>query len=161
MAVNPNEWQGLEMSGGRYRITSRLGEGGMGFVYRADDRHLHAPVVIKVPRRAMLDDPQFVERFQREIRSLVTLSHPHIGKIIDVGQHEGVPFAVMQYLDGGDLEARRPRNAEGHPLAVSPTALRDWLPEVAGALDFVHRKGYVHRDMKPVNVLFDRERHAY
>ena len=67
----------------------------------------------------------------------------------------------MQYLDGSDLEARRPRNAEGHPLAVSPTALRDWLPEVAGALDFVHRKGYVHRDMKPVNVLFDRERHAY
>jgi serine/threonine protein kinase len=133
----------------------------MGFVYRADDRHLHAPVVIKVPRRAMLDDPQFVERFQREIRSLVTLSHPHIVKIIDVGQHEGVPFAVMQYMDGSDLEARRPRDAEGHPLAVSPTALRDWLPEVAGALDFVHRKGYVHRDMKPGNVLFDRERHAY
>ena len=92
MAVNPNEWQGLELSGDRYRITSRLGEGGMGFVYRADDRHLHAPVVIKVPRRAMLDDPQFVERFQREIRSLVTLSHPHIVKIIDVASTREFPL---------------------------------------------------------------------
>ena len=118
-------------------------------------------VVIKVPRRAMLDDPQFVERFQREIRSLVTLSHPHIVKITDVGQHEGIPFAVMQFLAGGDLEGRRPQDGAGRPRAVSPSALSGWLPEVAGALDFVHSKGLVHRDVKPGNVLFDTEKHAY
>jgi len=161
MSANPSEWLELNLSRGRYRITSRLGEGGMGFVYKANDGNLDTPVVIKVPRRAMLDDPQFVERFQREIRSLVTLSHPHIVKIIDVGQHEGIPFAVMQYLDGGDLEGRRNRAADGRPMAESASALYGWLPEVASALDFVHRKGYVHRDVKPGNVLFDAEGHAY
>ena len=133
----------------------------MGFVYRAQDANLNTPVVIKVPRRAMLDDPQFVERFEREIRSLVTLSHPHIVKITEVGQHEGIPFAVMQFLAGGDLEGRRPQDKAGRPRAVSPAALSGWLPEVAGALDFVHSKGLVHRDVKPRNVLFDTDGHAY
>ena len=161
MSGNPSQWLDLELSGGRYRITARLGEGGMGFVYKAQDANLNTPVVIKVPRRAMLDDPQFVERFQREIRSLVALSHRQIVKITDVGQYEGIPFAVMQFLAGGDLEGRRPQDGAGRPRAVSPSALSGWLPEVAGALDFIHRQGYVHRDVKPGNVLFDTEDHAY
>ena len=69
MSSNPKDWLGIQLTGGRYRITARLGEGGMGFVYRADDTNLQAPVVIKVPRRAMLDEPRFAQRFQREIKS--------------------------------------------------------------------------------------------
>ena len=153
MSGNPSEWLDLELSRGRYRITARLGEGGMGFVYRAQDASLNTQVVIKVPRRAMLDEPQFLKRFQREIRSLVALSHPHIVKIIDVGEYAEIPFAVMQYLAGGDLESR--------PRVVSPAELGGWLPAVADALDFVHSKDFVHRDVKPGNVLFDAEGHAY
>src|SRR5215475_7871683 len=102
MAVDTASW--LEQTlARRYRVTRLLGEGGMGRVYRAHDRHLDCDVVIKVPRRAMLEDAEFAARFTRENRSLVKLSHPHIVKIYDVGEHDGVPFAVLQFLAGGSL----------------------------------------------------------
>ena len=83
----------------------------MGFVYRAIDQNIESEVVIKIPRQAMMDDPEFAGRFTREIRSLVKLSHPHIVKVTDVGTWEGTPFAVMQYLPGGSLEDQRPTGA--------------------------------------------------
>ena len=89
-------WVGLVLADGRYRIIAKLGEGGMGFVYRARDLRLDCDVVIKVPRRAMLEDAGFAGRFSREIRSLVQLAHPHIVRLTDVGEHDGVPFAVMR-----------------------------------------------------------------
>src|SRR5580692_5480918 len=104
MAIGSQEWSGLSLAQGRYRITAKLGEGGMGFVYRAVDQNIDAEVVIKVPRQAMMDDPEFAGRFTREIRSLVKLSHPHIVKVTDVGTFEDIPFAVMQFLAGGSLE---------------------------------------------------------
>ena len=104
MSKSTNDWAGLSVSQGRYLVRSKLGEGGMGFVFRAIDRNLESDVVIKVPRRSMLDDPEFAGRFAREIRSLVKLAHPNIVKVTDVGEHDGVPFAVMQYLPGGSLE---------------------------------------------------------
>ena len=109
MTIASNAWEGLTLAGERYRITAKLGEGGMGFVYRAVDQNIDADVVIKVPRQAMMDDPEFAGRFTREIRSLVKLSHPHIVKVTDVGTFEGTPFAVMQYLAGGSLEDQRSR----------------------------------------------------
>ncbi len=149
------------LASGRYEILSLLGEGGMGKVFLATDHNLETKVVIKIPHAAMLADAEFVARFQREIRSLVKLRHRSIVSILDVGEQDGVPFAVMQYLEGGSLEDR---------LANGPQAedaLKDWLPDVAVALDFIHRtndadrEGYVHRDIKPGNILFDREGNAY
>ena len=83
---------------GRYRIISKLAEGGMGVAYRAWDEQKGRPVVIKFPKKSFLEDPGFGERFLREIRLLQGLSHPHIVPIIDVGQHERLPFVVMRFL---------------------------------------------------------------
>src|SRR4051812_28905810 len=97
---NSTAWMGQEVSGGRYRLTGRLGEGGMGVVYRAWDNNLQTDVVIKVPKCSQLGDDQFLRRFNLEVRSLVQLAHPHIVTVLDVGQHDGLPFVVMQFLPG-------------------------------------------------------------
>lgn len=94
------EWVGSTLSSGRYQVVEKIGAGGMGFVYRSRDNNLKTNVVIKVPRPALLGEGDVVTRYCREIRSLVRLSHPHIVEILDVGEHDGVPFAVMQYLGG-------------------------------------------------------------
>jgi serine/threonine-protein kinase len=161
MPNRPNDWIGLALAGGRYEVIDKLGEGGMGFVYRARDRNLDADVVIKVPRASMLDDPEFVHRFSREVRSLVKLAHPCIVKVTDVGEHGGVPFAVMQYLPGGSLEDRRSVGGEGRYLPAEPSSVPAWLTAVAEALDYVHSQGFVHRDIKPGNILFDAQGHAF
>src|SRR5690349_21225070 len=111
MAISSMDWAGLAVADGRYRIAERIGVGGVGAVYRAEDRRLGAEVVLKVPRMAMLEEAGFADRFAREIRSLVRLAHPHVVRITDVGEHDGVPFAVMQHLPGGSLEDRRPKDA--------------------------------------------------
>jgi F-box protein 11 len=161
MAAAIDNWIGRELAAGRYVVGDRLGEGGMALVYRARDRHLEADVVLKVPRQAVLGDPQFVERFAREVRSLVRLAHPHVVRITDVGNEEGVPYAVMQYLPGGSLKDRQARDAEGRPVPLAPGSFAGWLPDLATALDFIHAQGYIHRDVKPANILFDEHGHVY
>jgi len=161
MTTHATDWNGLILAGGRYKITAKLGEGGMGSVYRALDQNIDADVVIKVPRLAMMEDPDFAGRFTREIRSLVKLSHPHIVKVTDVGSYEDTPFAVMQFLPGGTLDDRRPIGPDGQPLPADPQTVGRWLVAVAEALDYVHAQGYVHRDVKPGNILFDAEGHAF
>jgi len=154
------DWTGIDLSGGRYRVTAKLGEGGMGFVFRAHDGKLQADVVIKVPRRTLMADDEFAQRFSREIRSLVRLSHPHIVKITDVDEHDGLPFAVMQFLSGGSLDDRLRTDRE-KPIQGKLAGVLEWLPHIAGALDFVGTRGYVHRDVKPGNILFDEPGNAY
>src|SRR5262245_28059550 len=154
MTTETGDWVGRLLDR-RYQVTAKLGEGGMGFVYRARDGRLDCDVVIKAPRAALLEDAGFRQRFRDEVSALVQLAHPHVVKISDFGQHDAVPFAVMQYLPGGSLDDRRPRHRDGRPRPVAPRALAGWLLPVAEALDFIHRRGYVHRDIKPANILFD------
>lgn len=160
MTNDGSNWVGINLAN-RYTVEEKLGAGGMGTVFRATDHNLETDVVVKVPHRSMLQDEEFVRRFAQEVRSLVTLSHPHVVSVLDVGAHDGVPFAVMRYLPGGDLKDRFPRDAAGKRLPQSPEALAVWLEAVAKALDFIHARGYVHRDIKPDNILFDNVQNAY
>jgi formylglycine-generating enzyme required for sulfatase activity/tRNA A-37 threonylcarbamoyl transferase component Bud32 len=156
--IETANWVGQPLSGGRYKVVARLGEGGMALVYRAREPNLDRDVVIKVPRPAMLEDPEFVARFSREVRALVRLEHPAIVKIIDFGEHKGAPFVVLQYLPGGSLRDRQRAQPGGRAPVAS---LRGWVEKVAQALDFIHGQGYVHRDVKPDNVLFDALGHPF
>ena len=129
--INISEWIGTEIGDGRYKVLGRVGEESMGHVYRAFDRHLETDVVVKFPIApdAREDDIGFLERFSREIRSLVRLSHPHIVRVIDVGEHRGHPYVVMQYLAGDPEEpdgdgARRRDPADADRVARDLAARR-------------------------------------
>jgi len=155
------DWIGLNLSD-RYEVKKLLGEGGMGFVYLGYDRKLKSAVVIKAPRQHLLHEAGFIERFDAEVSSLVNLAHPHIVKVSDVGKHDDIPFAVMQHLAGGSLEDIAPRDSgTGLSKQLPLEAITKWLPFVAEALDFIHARGYVHRDIKPGNILFDADKNVY
>lgn len=158
----PVERWGDSIVASRYHIRGLLGEGGMGEVYRAYDENLKTDVVLKVPKRQVVADKVMGDRFEREIRSLVRLSHPHVVGIKDVGRHNGVPFAVMPFLAGGSLDGKRRRLAGGgHAPLGAVGAIGRWVEQIGKALDFVHQSGYLHRDVKPGNILFDRSGNAY
>ncbi|MBZ5499161.1 MAG: serine/threonine-protein kinase [Acidobacteriia bacterium] len=133
-----------------YRILQKLGEGGMGVVYRALDTRLNREVAIKLLAPDLAGDRKFRERFDREAKVISSLDHPHICALHDVGEHEGVHFLVMQYLEGETLAERLKRG----PLPLDQ-ALRHAI-EIAEALDAAHRKGIVHRDLKPGNVMLTK-----
>jgi eukaryotic-like serine/threonine-protein kinase len=157
------DWIGVEIAEGRYKVLGRIGQGSMGSVYLAYDRHLETDVVLKVPggRDAGAVGPEFLDRFAREIRSLVRLSHPHIVKVIDACELDGHPFVVMQFLAGGSLKDRMMSGPDGEFRPLPASALRGWLLEIAKALDFVHAQQHIHRDVKPANILFDRHDNAF
>ncbi len=158
-----SEWVGQEIAEGRYKILGRIGQGSMGHIYCAFDRHLDTDVVLKFPvsSEQSTDNRAFLDRFGTEIRSLVALSHPHIVKIIDVGEFQDLPFVVMQYLAGGILKDRIAKGPRGELEPMTLDSLQDWLPDVARALDFIHSQNHVHRDVKPANILFDRHGNAF
>jgi Tol biopolymer transport system component len=133
---------------GPYRIDAVIGAGGMGEVYRAHDARLGRDVAIKVLH--LTRDPALRQRFEREGRALATVSHPHICAVFDVGRAEGVDYLVMEHLEGESLAQRLARG----PLPLEQ-ALRVAV-EIADALDAAHRRGLVHRDLKPGNVVLAR-----
>jgi Tol biopolymer transport system component len=135
---------------GPYEILTPLGAGGMGEVYRARDTRLDRIVAIKVLPGHLTRDPQLRERFEREARAVSSLNHPNICVLHDIGEEGGVGFLVLEYLEGETLAERIARG----PLPVAE-ALR-FAIEIAGALDAAHRRGVVHRDLKPGNIMLTR-----
>lgn len=152
--VEVQELVGTTVGDGRYEVKSHLGEGGMAVIYLAHDRNLDTEVVIKFPHRSMLTDENFIKRFAEENRALVKLRHPYVVSIFDVGKHDSVPFLVMQYLSGGTLLEKYQSGTFDSNLSMLPK----WLPQIAAALDFIHSKGFMHRDVKPENIFFDENR---
>lgn len=140
---------------GRYEIKSELGRGGMATVYRAQDPSFDREVAVKVLPREFLHDPQFLARFQREIKTIAQLEHPAIVPVYDVGEDDGQPYFVMRNMTGGSLSDWLQQGA----FSVQDTARI--VERLAKALAYAHKKGIVHRDLKPGNVLFDSAGEAF
>ncbi|TWT87819.1 protein kinase domain-containing protein [Neorhodopirellula pilleata] len=141
---------------GPYLLTSVLGRGGMGIVYRATDTRLDRSVAIKMLSIGGHQSTSLVERFQREAKAVAGLSHPHIVELFDVGVFEGLPYAVMEHLRGKTLFEYLRNNAasrgEGN-RSVDPQQARRWGLQLAQALATAHQSGVIHRDLKPENVM--------
>ncbi len=140
---------------GRFRLQSQLAKGGMGVTYRAWDLESGRPVVVKMPKRALYDEPGFLERFDREVRATIALDHASIVSVIDHGADAGEPFLVMQFLPGGSLAGRISHHTERGRDRMPAAHLHAWLPRIAAALDHAHASGVLHRDVKPANIFFD------
>jgi len=142
---------------GSFRILSELGHGGMANVYLAEQLSIGRRVAIKVLPAHFLQDRMFLDRFYREVRIIAALQHARILPVYDFGEHDGAPFIVMAYMPGGTLADLILRSPGG--LSI-PDAAR-LLAQMAEGLDYAHRKGIIHRDFKPSNVLLDDERNVH
>ena len=140
---------------GRYRVLSRLGTGGMADVFLAEDQQLGRQVALKLLHRRFAEDPGFVERFRREAQSAASLQHPNVVSVFDRGAFDGTYYIAMEYLQGRSLKQLIRQEAPLEPLRAI-----DLTVQILKAARFAHRRGVIHRDLKPHNVIVDDNDHA-
>ena len=135
--------------GGRYRLLAPVGAGASATVYGAEDVSLRRSVAVKILHPSLADDPAFIKRFRAEAQAAAALNHPNVMAVYDWGEERGIPYLVLEFLANGSLRAMLERGRRLSPSQALLVGL-----EAARGLDYAHRRGLVHRDVKPANLLF-------
>ncbi|MBK9124772.1 MAG: protein kinase [Chloroflexi bacterium] len=143
---------------GQYELVELLGAGGMGAVYRAVQTSLGREVALKVLSAALVNEPGYLERFNREARVSAALEHDHIVPVYDFGAQQDLTYVVMRLLTGGSLDSRMRQRKDEKPSLNEAVSL---LNAMASALDYAHSRGVIHRDIKPANIMFDQNGKPY